>query len=130
MKAQQAEAGFTIIEVIVAMVILGVGLVALAGSSASVSRMVRRGKTSTLAAQVAAEQLEKLRVAAANTSPMCGSTGVGQFVSSAAPVTRQGMQVSWVVPVNGEERVVKVIVQYGTPRRLRSDTTSTIVQCI
>ena len=130
MKAPQAEAGFTIIEVIVAMVILGVGVVALAGSSATVSRMVGRGKTSTLAAQVASEQLEKLRVAAASTSPMCTATGAGQFVSSAAPVARQGMNVSWVVPVGGQERVVKVIVQYGTPRRLRSDTMITLVQCI
>ena len=50
----QREGGFTIIEVLVAVVILGFGIVALVGSSGVVTRMIGQGKRTTNAASVSA----------------------------------------------------------------------------
>ena len=40
----KTTAGFTLIEVMVALIILGVGILALSGSSAMVNRMIGRGR--------------------------------------------------------------------------------------
>ena len=47
------RAGFTIIEVMIAIVVLGVGVMALVGSSAMVTRMIGAGRTSTEAVEIA-----------------------------------------------------------------------------
>jgi len=54
--------GFTIIEVLIAVVVLGAGVLALASSSAAVSRIIGRGRTATISAQVAQEQMLAVRV--------------------------------------------------------------------
>ncbi|HET7583741.1 MAG TPA: hypothetical protein VFK13_02480 [Gemmatimonadaceae bacterium] len=56
-----ARAGFTIIEVIVAVMILIVGVLGLASTAAVVSRMIGSGGYQTVAANVAQSRFEKLR---------------------------------------------------------------------
>src|SRR2546426_10780369 len=56
------EAGFTIVEVIVAILVLTIGLLALVTSAALVTRMIGRGQRSAVAAQYAQRRLEMLRV--------------------------------------------------------------------
>ena len=58
--------GFTLVEVLVALVLLTVGVMALLGSSAMVSRMIGKGRGSTIAVQVATARLERLRRIAAS----------------------------------------------------------------
>ncbi|MBA3344628.1 MAG: prepilin-type N-terminal cleavage/methylation domain-containing protein, partial [Gemmatimonadales bacterium] len=41
---KRAPAGFTLVEVLVAVVVLGVGIVALAGASAMATRMIGQGQ--------------------------------------------------------------------------------------
>ena len=48
---KQSSAGFSLVEVLVAIVVLGIGIVAMVGSSAMVTRMIGRGKVETRAAQ-------------------------------------------------------------------------------
>jgi prepilin-type N-terminal cleavage/methylation domain-containing protein len=55
------EQGFTIVEVIVAIIVLTVGLLALVSSAALVTRMIGRGQRSAVAAQYAQRRLEMLR---------------------------------------------------------------------
>jgi prepilin-type N-terminal cleavage/methylation domain-containing protein len=55
------ERGFTIIEIIVAIIVLTVGLLGLVTSAALVTRMIARGQRSAAAAQYAARRLEMLR---------------------------------------------------------------------
>src|SRR2546422_11644537 len=55
------EQGFTIVEVIVAILVLTVGLLALVTSAALVTRMIGRGQRSAVAAQYAQRRLEMLR---------------------------------------------------------------------
>ncbi len=67
--------GFTLIEVLVAILVLGVGIIALVGTSAGVTRMIGRGKIETRAAQAASNRMETLRLAAYASSPRCADPG-------------------------------------------------------
>jgi len=110
---RQSRSGFTLVEVLVAVVVLGIGVTALVGSSALVSRMIGRGQLSTRAAQVASRRLEMLRLAASSTDPRCTA---GAFADG-GPVTTRGVTESWVVPVAGRVRQVTVTVSYVIAKR-------------
>src|SRR5256886_17516509 len=56
------EQGFTLVEVIIAILVLTVGLLGLVTSAALVTRMIGRGQHSAVAAQYAQRRLEMLRV--------------------------------------------------------------------
>src|SRR5256885_10244582 len=58
------EQGFTIVEVIIAIMVLTVGLLVLVNSSALVTRMISQGQRSAVAATDAARILDSLRAVA------------------------------------------------------------------
>jgi prepilin-type N-terminal cleavage/methylation domain-containing protein len=64
MKTRAQQGGFTIIEIIIAILILTVGLLGLVTTAAVVTRMIGRGQRSAAAAAFAARRLERLRPAA------------------------------------------------------------------
>jgi prepilin-type N-terminal cleavage/methylation domain-containing protein len=123
----QPTRGFTLIEVLVAIVLLTVGVMALVGSSAMVSRMIGRGRGSTVAVQVATARLERLRRVAFATSPRCTSP---QFASDST--TTSGISERWIVDPavgSGLSRRVSVILAYRDPRGQVRDTLRTVVLC-
>ncbi len=120
-----SRSGFSLVEVLVAVVILAVGVVALAGASGLVTRMIGRGKIDTRAVQVASQRLEGLRLAAYSTTPRCTAAGF----ASGGPVTADGVTTAWVVPNAGPARTLTVTVSYATPRGVRSETLTTIIGC-
>jgi len=61
---RRSEAGFTIIEVIIAIMVLTVGLLGLVTTAALVTRMIARGQRSAVASTFAAQRMERLRIAA------------------------------------------------------------------
>jgi prepilin-type N-terminal cleavage/methylation domain-containing protein len=122
---RQSSSGLTLVEVLVALVVLGVGVVALAGSSAMVTRMIGRGKAETHAAQIASRRVEMLRLAAYSTSPRCSASS---FVSG-GPVILNGVTESWVVPSAGKVRRVRVTVSYLTVRGIRSAVLESGIEC-
>lgn len=116
--------GFTLIEVLVAIVVLTIGIMALAGSSASVTRMIGRGKSETRAAQAATRRMEILRLAA-DVPPRCTDPAF----ASGGPVISAGMSESWQVPESGKIRHVRVTVTYLTVRGPRTAALETRVAC-
>jgi prepilin-type N-terminal cleavage/methylation domain-containing protein len=116
--------GFTLIEVLVAIVLLTIGIIALAGSSGSVARMIGRGKVETRAAQAATRRMEILRLAA-DAPPRCTDPGF----ASGGPVLSGGMAESWQVPGTGKVRHVRVTVTYLTVRGPREAMLETRVTC-
>jgi len=76
--------GFTIAEVIIAMVILSVGLLALASGSVGVVRQMRAGNQAAIAAMVAQSRMEKMR------SRTCSNISTGTTTTS-------GMSEKWTV---------------------------------
>jgi type IV pilus assembly protein PilV len=121
----RAHSGFSLVEVLVAVMILGVGVTALIGSSAMTSRMIGRGKADTQVAQIASRRLEALRAAAYSTSPRCTAAN---FVSG-GPLTTGGVTESWVVPPTGKVRSIQVNVTYRTVRGPRTASLQTRIEC-
>lgn len=119
------RSGFTLVEVLMAVVVLGVGVVALAGSSATVTRMIGRGRHETVAGQVATRRIEALRAAALSTTPRCTA---GAFASGGPTVTDRVTE-TWVVPVAGSLRTVTVTVTHALARGTHTDVLTTWIEC-
>jgi prepilin-type N-terminal cleavage/methylation domain-containing protein len=119
----RARSGFTLVEVLVAVSILSVGLVALAGASAAVTRMIGRGKIDTRAAQLATQQLESLRLRAYSTTPWCTALANG------GPQTTDHITLSWVVAATGTGRRIDVTAAFATPRGVRTQVLTTFIDC-
>ena len=122
---KQASPGVTLVEVLVAVVVLGIGILALTASGAIVTRMIGRGKVETHAALAAARRVEMLRLAAGGTSPRCLSP---EFASG-GPVSNAGLTQSWTVAPTGKLRRVRVTVEYLTVRGSRSAVLETGIEC-
>jgi prepilin-type N-terminal cleavage/methylation domain-containing protein len=118
------RSGFTITEVMIAVVILALGVLALVSGSAAATRMLSQGQRTTNAAAVAAARLERLRRAANATNPRCTS---GNFASGNA--TTNGVTETWTVPTSGISRVVLEVVTYKKYSGTITDTLASIVSC-
>jgi prepilin-type N-terminal cleavage/methylation domain-containing protein len=123
---KRGAAGFTLVEVLVAVVVLGIGIIAMAGTSGMVTRMIGRGKMSTRAGQAATRKVEELRLLAYSTSPRCTA---GSFANG-GPVVADGVTTSWVVAANGKARPVTVTVSFRTRRGgNHTDVINTLIEC-
>jgi prepilin-type N-terminal cleavage/methylation domain-containing protein len=117
--------GLTLIEILIAIVVLGVGIAALVGTSGMTSRMLGAAKVETRAAQAASSRMEALRLAAHSTTPRCTSPAF----ASGGPVLAGGMTESWVVSPTGRVRRVRVIVTYLTVKGTRTAELETSMSC-
>ena len=120
-----AQGGFTIIEVMIALVVLSVGVLALLGSSAMVTRMIGAGRHSTEAVEVANSRMEQLRRAAYSTTPPCTHA---QFAGGTSSGT--GFTETWVITAAPNDvRVVSDTVTYATTRGQRPFVLTTRILC-
>lgn len=119
--------GFTLIETLVAIVILGIGLLAMAATSGAITTTLVGSRAATQATQLANLRMEQLRGLSRSTVPPCTAAG---FASSGSAVVAQGVTMTWVVPTTGVSRRVRVITTYGIGRgRTRTDTLLTLISC-
>lgn len=118
-RALKSRGGFTIIELVVAIIIMTVGVLAIATSSAGVAKQMRAGNQSALAAVIAQSRLETIR------SLGCSS------LSGGSAATR-GMTEKWnIVWLSSRTRVVTESVTY-VPRAKVTRTLSmrSVVPCL
>lgn len=116
--------GFTLIEVLVAVTVLGVGILGLVGSSALVTRMIGRGRHTTMAVQIAQERLDRLRQVALSTATPCTALNNGT-----QGATTDGLTESWTVGGAGDLRTLAASVTYNAARGARTVTLNTIIRC-
>ena len=121
----RSDSGFTLVEVLVAIVVLSVGVMALAGSTAMVTRMIGRGKVETRVAQASSRRVEALRLSALSTIPHCTAVSF----ASGGPVSANGLTESWTVSAAGKVRSVQVNVTYRTVRGPRTASLQTRIEC-
>ncbi len=119
------QSGFTLMEVMVAIVILSVGLLAMASATANVTRMIGHGKWATVASQVAMQRLENVRRVAYSTSPACTSSAL---IGGSATLG-SGVSETWSITGSGNTRQVLVTVTYPGAGRSTTDTITTILRC-
>jgi len=113
------ERGFSLVEVIIAMVILTVGILGLAASTSAITRMTAEGGRSGSAARVAQTRFEGLRAAAiVNCATVVAGTASGSRYAE-----------RWSVTTSGYVRVVTDSVSYNTGRATRYAVYSTNISC-
>jgi prepilin-type N-terminal cleavage/methylation domain-containing protein len=121
----RSEQGFTLVEVMLAVIVLSVGVMALVGSSALATRMIGRGKTSSQVAQVANARAELLRAYAAQ-APGCTNANLQSNSATTAGVAEQ-----WTLQGSAGDptRDVRMIFTYNIARGVRSDTSTITLYC-
>lgn len=122
--------GFTLLEVMIAVIILGLGITALAGGSMLVTRQVGRGKVVTVATQLATQKMDSLRMLAARVDGGGNRCTHGGFVTG-GPSTVRGVTLNWRV-LNGSAprtRNVAVSAAYSTIRGVKTIVLNTQVGC-
>ena len=123
MHAVRGSSGFTVIEVLVAVMVISVGLLALAGSSSAVARMLAGGRQTTLAVQAGQRRLEELRRQARTAAPACPLAGSGAATGS------DGIDERWDVIAGSGLVLLRVIVSGHTSHGPITDTLATAVAC-
>ncbi len=125
MKTIKNRQGFTIIEIIIAIIVLTVGVLGMVTTAALVTRMIARGQRSAAASAFAARRLERMRVAA------CIDV---QRINGSDTLYRGSNWVSantWTFTDAGNLNYrLKIVSVYKTEKdKTRSDSTETTISC-
>ena len=114
--------GFTLVEVLIAIVILSVGVLGMVQTSALVSRMVGQGRRNTQAGLVATQRMELLRQTAMSTNPHCTALASGT-------ATTGTVSEAWTISGAGRSRRASIILTYRGNRANLVDTVTTVISC-
>ena len=100
------RAGFTIVELIVAMIVFAVGVLGLAATAASVTRLMGGATRQTIAANIAQSRLEKLRASPCATLTNGADTVRGVVSTWTVQTVTRGVNVTETVifPIKGGNR--------------------------
>jgi prepilin-type N-terminal cleavage/methylation domain-containing protein len=112
-----ARRGFTLIEMIIAIIVMSIGIMALAGTASFVATQMGGGNAQTIAAAMANKVSDSLA------ARRCSALVSGSQ-------TRRGVTVSWEVADSSRTRWVTEQVQYK-PKRGATKTVNyvTVIQC-
>lgn len=130
-SVRKSEAGFTIVEIIIAVVVLTVGVLGLVTTAALVTRMIGRGQRSAVAGTFAAQRMERLRINACIPAQRVngaenlvrGSTVIASNVwrFTAVPNATPGAPPTWRIDLTTTYKTVR--------NRSRTERTETYVVC-
>ena len=113
--------GFTIVETLVAIIILSVGVLALASSAGGITRMMSSGQRKTRASTIVVSILDSLRNKAYSAIPKCSG-----LVSGTGTGTAYGNNYTsaWTIANTnaGTGRQITIWVGYRVGTRLQGDT--------
>ena len=122
MKA--GRGGFTIVEVLIAIIMLSIGVLALASSAGGITRMVSNGQRKTRSYATASSVVDSLRRVAAN--PLtCATLAAGSG-------SLAGISATWTVGNAGAtntSHLVTVFMSYRVGPFLKGDTLITTLVC-
>jgi len=118
------EQGFTLVEVIIAVLVLTIGLLGLVGSAALVTRMIGRGHRSGVQVAFSQRRIEMLRSTACTNQ----ATGTDVLMRGGVPVD----SLSWqFVNLGNSTWQVIMTSKYQTDRgKWRSEISETEISCI
>ena len=102
---RRAPAGFTLVEIMTAFMLLSVGLLAIAGLAATATRSVRGGSAQTRAAAIAQSRFDSL--ASHSCDQIRAAIPAGQPAVSGTATTR-GITESWTARMESSNNMVRV----------------------
>ena len=115
-RRPRARSGFTVVEVILAIIVLGIGVLGLAGTAGVVTNQMGGGGTRTVAAGVAQSVFDSL-----NARPCTSIT------SGSAVMNR--VNVAWTVADSGETRWIRQTLTFRTRRGMKTYSYSSMIWC-
>jgi prepilin-type N-terminal cleavage/methylation domain-containing protein len=118
-RRSRRTSGLTLIEVMIALTILGVGLLSLAAMQLEALRGGRSGHVDTYATTIAQDKLEELRRISWSAAAMNATGNWSTPVTVTSPHQGQVYTVDWRVTnvVTNWTRAIDVRVQWSTPSR-------------
>jgi len=125
MKTITNRRGFTIIEIMIAIVVLTVGVLGMVTTAALVTRMIARGQRSATASAFAARRVERMRIAACIDVQRTNGQDTLYRGSQWVAINR------WTFTDLGNLNYrLKNVSTYRTVKnRVRSDSTETTISC-
>ena len=117
MRRRAPRAGFTLIELMVAMLMFTLGMLAMASTSAVIVKQMGDSGRMSVAATVAKSRIERLRLGS------CTSSQTGS-------ATTRGIAESWTVTPMVRSAQIDVSVTYVTRRGSRSQSYRSMVPCV
>jgi prepilin-type N-terminal cleavage/methylation domain-containing protein len=114
--AAQTRRGFTLVELIVSLMVFGIGALAMVATSANVITLMTASKNRTLAAEVASAQFEKMR-----------SQGCSAHTSDSTKIS--GISESWAVTKLAKMDDVTVRVTFLANRRTQTRVYRSFMSC-
>ena len=125
MKTIKNREGFTIVEIIIAIIVLTVGVLGMVTTAALVTRMIARGQRSAQASAFAGRRIERMRIAACIDAQRVNGQDTLYRGSTWVSINR------WTFSDLGNLNYrLKVVSTYKTVKnRVRSDSTETTITC-
>lgn len=114
-----ARGGFTLIELVVAIIILTIGILGLAGTSAVITRQMGGGAKQTLAATIAQSRIETVR------SQDCQTL----VATKGGPVVTSGLRETWEIVPQLRRVDVTVTVTYDMPNGTKTLPFASSIPC-
>ena len=116
-RAKRPRRGFTLIEMIIAIVVMSVGILGLAGTASYVATQMGGGKAQTVAATLATKVADSLA------ARRCSAIVSGSQ-------TKRGVTVTWTVADSSRTRWVTESVEYRVKRgATKTFNYTTVIQC-
>lgn len=129
-RLARARRGFTLVELIVALVILSVGLLALVGTSLTVTRQMSMSVKRTQAANIAETRFETMRSRNQLCSSITGSTkSWPRGVSEKWVVSSVTAPTTVVVGINGAVRVIDTVTFTTTKAKATKVAFHSVIPC-
>ncbi len=101
------RSGFTLLEVLVAFVLVSVGLIGLAGTLSPLAALAGEGRLRERAALVLAARIDRLRAELARAAPGCSAPAGGSLQHE------DGVLESWSAEVAGGMVTLEIIASHG-----------------
>jgi len=120
---RRAPAGFTLLEVLLALLVLTTGLLGFAGTMGPISALAGQGRTHGRAAVVLVSRVSRLRTELLAGAPGCVLPAPG---SARHP---SGLDESWESSLSANIVELRIIARFRLPRAIRAETLSTRFPC-
>lgn len=113
---RRSSAGFTLLEVLLALLVLSTGLLGFAGTLGPVSALAGQGRIHSRVAVVLASRASRLRTELQAGAPGCVLPAPGSAVHPS------GLDESWASSLSANVVELRIVARFPLPRRLAAET--------